>query len=112
MMMTSTTAVDPAFDTNVVAAVYSLWLMYGRSPTDSSVAPECPKFLTWTPAPNSVCSTDGYDLLDDDAPYPAVMLSPTHATWVGMRTCANAVPEKAATSARANTAARAAKLMT
>ena len=36
--MTSTTALAPALETNVVAAVYSLWLMYGRSPSDSSVA--------------------------------------------------------------------------
>ena len=52
------------------------------APTDSSVAPECPKFMTLTPLPNNPCITDGYDLLLDDARYPPVMLSPTQATRV------------------------------
>ena len=57
--MTSTTALAPAPETKVVAAVYSLWLMYGRSPTDSSVALLRPKFITFTPFPNSACRSDG-----------------------------------------------------
>ena len=42
MMITSTTAVAPASDAKVVAAVYSATVWYGRSPVDSIVALLCP----------------------------------------------------------------------
>src|SRR5689334_20904818 len=104
MMITSTTAPAPAPDTNVVAFVYSVWLMYGRSPTDSSVAPEWPKFPTCTPLPNMPARSAGYDLLDEEAPYPAVLPSPTQATCVGVRTWARARAGDRRASAQANTA--------
>ncbi len=44
--------VRPALSTNVVAAIYSGCLMYGRKAFENNVAPLCPKFWTWTADPN------------------------------------------------------------
>jgi hypothetical protein len=74
------------------------------SATDIIVVLETPKFLTCTDDPKSPCRTDGYEAAGDEANKPKVMLSPTQATWVGVRTCA-AAREPDSTAVNANSSA-------